>query len=179
MIETKRLFIRALEPKDATDLFSYRSDKESNKYQGWIPETLEETLAFIQKNPPEINIPETWFQLGIVEKESGKLIGDIGLHFLDKENKQLEIGCTIDKHYQNQKFALEALEAIIQYFFTQKRKQKITASIDPRNTASIRLMEHLGFLKEAYFEKSIFLRGEWLDDVIYNILAEDWEAEKQ
>ena len=179
MIETKRLYIRAIESKDAIDLFSYRSVKETNKYQGCIPETLEETLAFIQKNPPEINIPETWFQLGIVEKKSGKLIGDIGLHFMDKENKQLEIGCTIDKHYQNQKFAIEALEAIIQYFFIQSAKQKIVASIDPRNTASIRLVERLGFRKEAYFEKSIFLRGEWMDDVIYSILAVDWQVKKQ
>jgi len=40
------------------------------------------------------------------------------------------------------------------------------------NTASIRLIERLGFRKEAYFKKSLYFHGERVDDFIYAVLAE-------
>ena len=44
---------------------------------------------------------------------------------------------------------------------------RIIASIDPRNVASIKLIECLGFRKEDHFKESYYLRGEWVDDLIY------------
>ena len=36
------------------------------------------------------------------------------------------------------------------------------------------MLERLGFRKEAHFIKSIFVDGEWIDDVIYAILKDEW-----
>ena len=49
----------------------------------------------------------------------------------------------------------------------------ITASIDPKNTDSIRMVERLGFKKKAHFRESLFIRGEWVDDAVYAILEKD------
>lgn len=46
--------------------------------------------------------------------------------------------------------------------------------VDTRNTSSIRLIERLGFRKEAHFKKSYYLRREWVDDVIYAKLKTEW-----
>jgi len=83
---------------------------------------------------------------------------------------QAEIGCTLSKNYQNQGYATEALGAMIEYLFLTLNKHRIIASVDPRNTASIRLIERLGFRKEAHFKESYYLRGEWVDDIIYAML---------
>ncbi len=37
-LETNRLQIRPITPEDRNEIFEYRSDKETNKYQGWISE---------------------------------------------------------------------------------------------------------------------------------------------
>ncbi|OFY44200.1 MAG: hypothetical protein A2X18_00895 [Bacteroidetes bacterium GWF2_40_14] len=92
ILETKRLIIRPIKIEDKNEVFEYRSDRETNKYQGWIPTTLSDVETFIGKISKQINEPETWFQFIIMEKEKQKIIGDLGIHFFDNENKQAEIG---------------------------------------------------------------------------------------
>jgi RimJ/RimL family protein N-acetyltransferase len=131
---------------------------------------------FISRNSNKINIPGTWFQFVIIEHDSDILIGDIGIHFLesDSENKQAEIGYTLDRNSRGKGYATEALTEIINYLIKDLNKHRIIASIDPTNNDSIRLIERLGFRKEGHFKKSLFFHGEWVDDLIYAILAEEW-----
>ncbi len=174
-LETHRLLIRPITLDDKNDVFEYRSDSEINKYQGWIPETIEDVVEFIGKISTQINVPGTWFQFVIVEKENDKIIGDLGIHFLDGENKQAEIGCTLSKHFQHKGYATEALVRVIDYLFNELNKHRIIASIDPGNRNSIRLVERIGFRKEAHFIESLLINGTWVDDVIYALTEKDWE----
>lgn len=174
MLETERLIIRPIKIKDSPSVFNYRSDQETNKYQGWIPKTLEDVNAFISKNPTEFNQPESWFQLVIIEKQSNRIIGDFGVHFLGEENLQSEIGCTLNKDYHGKGYATEAAKSIINFLFTNLNKHRITASIDPENKNSIQLVERLGFRKEAHFIQSLLLDGKWVDDIVYAVLKSEW-----
>lgn len=175
ILETSRLLIRPILPKDASALYRYRKDIDSNRYQSWIPKTLEEAMLFIKNTSSLINTPNTWFQLVVLEKKSNVLIGDIGLHFFDENNKQVEVGCTLDKHFQGNGFATEALFKILDLLFNDFSKHRITASVDPDNLSSIKLLERLGFRKEAHFKKSLCMDGKWIDDVIYAILEEEYK----
>jgi len=56
------------------------------------------------------------------------------------------------------------------------QKHRITASVDPDNTASLQLMERIGLRKEGHFVKSLFWKNKWVDDVIYAVLREEWPA---
>ncbi len=169
-IHSSRLLIREIQASDASTIFNYRSDSHINQYQGWIPEKLEEVDEFIRsKIAKEFNQLNTWFQMAIVVKETKEFIGDLGIHFLDHEI--VELGATISKQQQDKGYATEALKAAIDYLFQKVGKQKIKASVDPRNLASIAMIEKLGFKKEAHYKKSFLLRGEWVDDVIYGLTA--------
>ena len=174
MIETERAILRPIKKEDNEQIFRYRSDSKVNKYQGWIPKTLKDVNEFISKNSDEINKPETWFQLVIIEKFTNIIIGDIGIHFIDSDNLQTEIGCTISKDHQRQGYATETLKAIIDYLFNKLNKHRIVTSIDPQNTNSIKLVERLGFRKEGHFKESLLINGEWVDDVVYAILNREW-----
>ncbi len=174
MIETERTILRPVAGKDKHEIFSYRSDSLANQYQAWIPKTLDEVSEFISNNPKEINLPGTWFQLAVVKKIQGVVIGDIGLHFIDSENRQCELGITISKHYHGQGIAQETMRAIIGHLFGDLQKHRIIASLDPRNSKSVRLCEGLGFRKEGHFKESLLIAGQWVDDVIYAILSREW-----
>ncbi len=174
IIQTDRLTLRPINIEDKEAIFSYRSDVETNKYQGWIPKTLEDTESFIEKSAIKANIAGTWFQLVIIEKETKKIVGDIGIHFLD-DDMQIEIGCTLNKNFQNIGYATEALKCIIDYLFKTLNKHRIFTSIDPDNTNSIRLVERIGFRKEAHFKESLFINEQWFDDVVYALLNKEWK----
>lgn len=175
ILKTERLVLRPIKIDDAKNIFEYRSDKEINKYQGWIPETIEDVKTFIGKCSTKINEPDTWFQLVIIEKENRKIIGDLGIHFIAGDNQQAEIGCTLNKDYQNKGYATESLKRVIDMLFTDLNKHRIFASLDPGNKSSIRLVERIGFRKEAHFVESILIKGKWADDLIYAMIEKDWE----
>ena len=54
-----RLHLRPIGIDDTDAVFKYRSDSVTNKYQGWIPKTIDEVKEFIGKVSPAINIPGT------------------------------------------------------------------------------------------------------------------------
>ncbi|HAH25637.1 MAG TPA: GNAT family N-acetyltransferase [Prolixibacteraceae bacterium] len=174
-IISDQLLLRMIQIGDAEDIFRYRSNAEVNKYQGWIPKILSDVHDFITyKVSTEMNQPGTWVQWVIIETDTQKLIGDIGIHFLPMDLFQVELGCTLDILHQGKGYATEALTKTINYLFGELSKHRITASIDPRNQASIALFERLGFRQEAHFRQSILIDGEWVDDLVYAMLESDW-----
>ena len=168
LLHTQRLELQVLNMSHAEQMYAYRSDADTNRFQGWIPHSLEEVQAFIKKQPKTFNLPDTWFQMGIFLRTENRLIGDLGIHFVSQE--KLELGITIAKDYQQQGFAREAFGAIIDFAFTEVGKKSIHASIDPENIASRQLLLSLGFQKAGYAAKSLFLRGKWRDDEQYTLL---------
>ncbi|WP_372755851.1 GNAT family N-acetyltransferase [Labilibaculum sp.] len=178
-LETSRLILRQIAQSDQKEVFEYRCNREINKYQGWIPETLADVELFIEKTAKQINEAGTWFQFVMVEKTSQKVIGDLGIHFMGQENLQVEIGCTLNRLFQGKGFATESLTCVIDYLFCKLNKHRIVTSIDPRNTNSIALVERVGFRKEAHFKESLFCNGEWLDDMVYAITRKNWEGKKE
>lgn len=173
---TDRLVLRTVRMEDKDAMYQYRSDPDTSQYLITIPRSADDVAEMIGKSSVVIDVPGTWYQFVLNEKVSNTLIGDIGVHFLetDPENTQVEIGYTLDKAFRGKGYATEALRAIIDYLFNTIKKRRIIASIDPSNSASIRLVERLGFRKEAHFVESLFFHGKWVDDLIYAILAKEW-----
>jgi len=176
-LETERLLIRDIILDDKLAIFNYRSDAEANKFQSWIPKTLEDVEQFIERNNKEINQPESWYQVLITEKDTKAVIGDIGIHFFGAENLQTELGITLNKDFQGRGYASEALKGVINFLFSDLKKHRIMASVDPENIDSLKLMERIGFRKEGHFVKSLFWKNNWTDDVIYALLREEWIKE--
>ncbi len=175
VIETERIKLRPVDSKDSKQIFSYRSDSITNKYQGFVPNELNDVDEFIARNPTKFNQPESWFQLVIIEKESDEIIGDLGIHFIGDDGFQCELGCTLDKKYHGKGFATDAMKVTIDYLFKSLNKHRITGSVDPKNIDSIRLLERLSFRKEAHFKESLLIDGEWVDDIIYGLLKSEWK----
>jgi len=148
-IESLRLYFSPIQLSDALRIFSYRSDKHCNQYQGWIPLKLEEVDDFINhKIAKEFNQIGTWHQMALVLKDTDELIGDLGLHFL--ENNEVELGITIAKEYHGKGYATEGLKKVIDTLFSDWNKKKMIGSVDPRNKASIATLLKLGFQKEHF-----------------------------
>ena len=164
-LETDRLIIRPICSEDKISVYNYRSDERTNKYQGWIPKTVNDVEIFINALSPIIDIPKTWFQVVIIEKEKQIIIGDVGVYFLSRQSNHVIIGYTLSKKFHGKGYASEALKEIMNYLFLSLRKDKIFALTDPMNMNSIDLLKRLGFKQEAKHASE--LDDRWQDDLIF------------
>jgi RimJ/RimL family protein N-acetyltransferase len=173
---TQRLSLRDLLPSDAEYMFRYRTDPEVLRYQSWHPQSVDDVQSFISGiSTHEFNAPG-WYQIGIAPRSDGTLIGDCGIHILETDSRIAEIGITIAPAHQSNGYATEALNAILNVLFSTLGKHRVFASVDPGNVRSIALMERVGMRKEAHFVQSLWFKDKWVDDVIFAMLAGEWQS---
>ncbi len=146
-LTTRRLILRNLEDTDAESFYAYRCLPEVCRFQSFRPVGMGDAHAFIASLAPHPGVEGTWFQFAVCLKESGALIGDAGVHFID--HISAEIGFTLDPRFQGQGYAHEAVEAAVSYLFHQHKKERIFAVVDRANAASVRLLIKLGMTKAA------------------------------
>jgi RimJ/RimL family protein N-acetyltransferase len=176
-IVTGRLKLTPLLAGDAATLFDYRADPEVCRYQSWAPGSIDDARSFIDgMQSVAFDTPGTWFQLAARLRESDLLIGDLGVHFPADHPRQVEIGFTVAPRYQRQGFGAEAVEGLLAHLFGPLDKHRVFASVDPRNEASIALLKRVGMRQEAHFRESLWLKGEWVDDLMFGILASEWKS---
>ena len=171
---TARLRIDALRPLDAAALFACRADPAVARYQGWCPVDVAAVRAFIDAQPqPPVH---GWFQRAIRLRADGTLIGDLGVNLPEAAADSVEFGISIAPARQGHGYASEALRAVFDHVFGQLGRHRVLASVDPRNLACMALLRGLGMRQEAHHRESLWLRGVWVDDAIFALLAREWQA---
>ncbi|KAA0068907.1 GNAT family protein [Rhodanobacter sp. T12-5] len=172
-LATARLRIDALRPQDAEALFAYRADPVVARFQGWCPVDVAAARDFIAAQPTQ---PQAsgWFQRAIRLRDSGQLIGDVGVNLPEQAEDSVEFGISIAPTHQGSGYASEAVRAMFAFVFGQLGRHRIHASVDPRNLACVAMLRALGMRQEAHHRESLWLRGEWVDDVIFAMLAREW-----
>jgi RimJ/RimL family protein N-acetyltransferase len=141
---TERLRLRRSRPEDADQISAYRSDPDVNRYQGWErtdPNGIRaEILDMSERAPGEIG----WVQLSVEERESGRLVGDVGLSAVDGEPGTVKVGYTIAPAFQGRGYATEAVLALLGYAFGTLGAELVRAYASAENAPSIRVAENVG-----------------------------------
>lgn len=100
-MHTPRLTLDALRGEDAAALYRYRADPAVSRYQGWCPASLDEAHRFIERCAAVTpDTPGSWFQRAIRRRDSGELIGDLGLHFVADAPATVELGISLAPAHQ-------------------------------------------------------------------------------
>jgi len=177
VLTTERLVLRRMRVEDAPALYRYRSHPSVTRFQTWHPGSLEQVRFFVsQMEKQAFNVEDTWFQLSICLKRAPELIGDFGLHFVGPQNQQVEIAYTVSPMYRRIGLAFEAASCVVTHLFSEMKKHRVIASVAPDNDASIALLRKLGMVMEGRFRQSVLLDGKWVDDVVFAVLKEEWQA---
>ena len=120
-----------------------------------------------------------WFQFAVGLRATGQLIGDCAAMPQAGDPRQCEIGFTIAPDYQGRGYATEAVRLLLNYLFTERGKHRITAYCDPRNAASVALLERLGMRREGHLRESTWAKDEWTDDLVYALLHDEWQSRRR
>ena len=171
---SERLVLRRFDEGDAVGLAAYRSDPEVARYQSWdAPFTLHDASSLIAGLAVGDPGSPGWFQWAIERIDEPGLVGDLGVNLLEDE-QQAAIGYTMAPAFQGRGYATEAVACMLEHLFAEKGLHRVSAECDTRNEASVRVLEHLGFRREAHLKASTWSKGEWCDDYLYGLLAEEW-----
>ena len=144
-IVTESLRLRRSVPDDAERISAYRSDPNVSRYQGWervdvegIRTELEEMAA---RSPGE---PGGWVQFSVEERDSGRLVGDVGLSPAEGEPETVKVGYTIAPEFQGRGYATEAMGALATYAFDRLGATVVRAYASAENLPSHRVAEKIG-----------------------------------
>jgi RimJ/RimL family protein N-acetyltransferase len=115
-----------------------------------------------------------WLDLVLELKAERKVVGNVGLGVTDKERGQASVGWLLGCEYQGQGLATEAARALVAFGFGPLRLHRIYARTGSLNKRSWLLMERIGMRREAHFRQSHKVKGEWDDEFVYALLADEW-----
>ena len=150
--ETKRLILRRYQQEDLQDLYEYLSDREVVEYEPYKPLTFDETKENLKWR---IGTDE---MIAVELKQSRKMIGNV--YMGKREFETLEMGYVFNRNYWGHGYAAESCRTLIRQAFSNGI-HRIYAECDPLNERSWKLLEALGFQREAYFRKNVYF---WKDE---------------
>ena len=145
-IKTERLILKPLGIEYLDTVNEYAMDRENTRYMLYLPnETAEETEKFLIKVDKEWQKDKPDY-LTFAVIYNGVHIGAVDVDLYDGFG---ELGWIINKKYQKNGFACEAVRALIEYLKDHMNIRHFVAHCDSRNIPSYRLMEKIGMKKTA------------------------------
>jgi RimJ/RimL family protein N-acetyltransferase len=142
ILETPRLWLREYETADWTAVLEYQSDPRYLRYYPWTERSQADVRAFIQMFiDQQGERPRTKYQLAVILKTTGTLIGSCGIRVDDPERRVANIGYELDPQQWGRGYATEAARAILFFGFETLGLERIWAETIAENQGSIRVLE--------------------------------------
>ena len=169
IFQSDRLTLRALKISDAGDLYRCCREPAVSRYSEWYPHAdAAQSRAYISWMQSQYRKKEgTTF--AVCQRVGGRLIGTASYINLDLEHRTGEIGYCLAADCWGSGFAPEAAFILLDYGFRRMELHRISASVMPENTRSIRVLEKLGFSREGLMRNAIFCKGADHDLWLYAI----------
>ena len=168
-LQTPRLHLRPVRPNDAPDLLEARGDTQTMRYWDWPPQTsAAEIRAIIEQHAREIESGTTlWWAVALTPR--GAAIGECDLSEIDAHHRRAEIGFLFRRAVWGQGYARESAARVMRYAFEDLGLERLSARAHAGNTASVRLLETLGFAYEGTLKAHVRRDGERRDCVLYGL----------
>ncbi|MBE0579237.1 MAG: GNAT family N-acetyltransferase [Devosia sp.] len=155
-IRTERLLLRRPRLDDLDAMFEIMSDPVAMRYWSTLPHANREvTRPWLERKIARTADGGEDF---VIEHE-GRVIGDVGAGRLP------DFGFMLRRDCWGKGFATEASRAFIDHAFRNTAATELCADVDPRNMASLRVLDRLGFVETGRAERTFLLGDEWCDSV--------------
>lgn len=179
-IKTARLVLRPFEERDLDDVHAYRGIPELHRYLYSDAMDREQVRDLIAEWMPRTELTEEGqrLSLAVCLPDEDKVIGDVVLKWLSKDDRQGEIGYSFNPEFQGKGLATEAAEALLKIGFEDLGLHRVIAQCDPRNEGSWRVMERLGMRREAHLREFEIFKGAWGDLFVYAMLEDEYQDKK-
>jgi [ribosomal protein S5]-alanine N-acetyltransferase len=175
VLECERVRLRPFRADDRDAVFAVFGDPVVARYWSFAPWTEHaQAEAFLAPLLAPAGETATMLPWAIAERATDTLVGTTTIFAIQRGQARAEIGYSLQRARWGNGFAREAVHRALAYGFDELQLRRFEADIDPRNTASIALIERLGFAREGYLRERWFVNGEVCDSVVYGLLAREF-----
>lgn len=170
-LTTPRLLLREIVPTDAPALFAIHSDDEAMRWFGTDPMlAVQDAEKLIENFAAGRKLANPGTRWGITDCASGQLLGTCGLFKWNRNWRSCAVGYELAQSAWSQGLMQEALVCVLDWGFEHMALNRVEAQVAPQNTASIKRLQALGFVREGLLRQAGFWMGEYRDLFQYALL---------
>ncbi|MFF2660929.1 GNAT family N-acetyltransferase [Kitasatospora sp. NPDC058032] len=130
-------------------------------------------------NDPRLVVDDTQqahVPFSVVELAGGTLVGTATLWGIDTHHRTAHIGLGLLPSTRGKGYGTDVVATLCHYGFVVRGLQRLQIETLADNTAMLRAAERNGFVREGVLRSSAWVMGEFLDEVLLGLLAEEWKA---
>lgn len=177
-LTTTRLRLRHLDPGDVPALYAIFSDLRVMRFWSSGPLADVAAAAALRDDVERLAREDALYQWGIERRDAPGVVGTATLFRIDRTHRRAEIGFALHPEQWGRGYAGEAVGALVAHAFDERGLHRLEADVDPRNEASLRVCERLGFVREGLLRERYHVNGEIQDSVILGLLAPAWQSRR-
>lgn len=171
-----RIVVRPLRSDDAQALYeaARESIAEVSPWLSWCHEnySIEETRDFLASRE-QARAAGDWYSFGIFAKESERFLGGVGLNFINRVHKIVNLGYWVRTSATGQGVASRATRLVARFAFEELGFHRVEIVAAVANVASQRVAEKAGALREGVLRKRLLIGGESQDSVLFSFVQDD------
>jgi RimJ/RimL family protein N-acetyltransferase len=174
VIELARVRLRPIEARDGPGLFATYADPVTARYLSHPPLTDPAQGDELAARSISSNAEGSSVQLAIERRADGAFLGMCLLFNFNEQCARAEIGYTLMREHWSQGYMAETLPGLIEYAFGARGLNRLEADIDPRNSASERVLLKMGFRREGLLPERWIVAGVTSDSALLGLLKREW-----
>ncbi|MFF9774366.1 GNAT family N-acetyltransferase [Streptomyces sp. NPDC013978] len=113
----------------------------------------------------------------VVESEGGTLVGTAALWGIDTHNRTAHIGLGLLPAARGKGYGTDVVAVLCHYGFLVRGLNRLQIETLSDNAAMLGAAERNGFVREGVLRSSAWVMGEFLDEVVLGLLAQDWKPD--
>jgi RimJ/RimL family protein N-acetyltransferase len=178
-LHTDRLRLRPFNDSDADALFALHSSAHVLRYWDsppWSERTRAERFIATCARMAEEG---SGARVALDRASDQAFIGWCSLTRWNPDYRSASMGYCLDDAAWGHGYATEAGRALLQWAFDTLDLNRVQAETDTRNTASARVLEKLGFVREGMLREDCIVNGDVSDSWVYGLLRRQWQPSSQ
>lgn len=174
-LESERLILRPVEESDLSALHPLIDDADvaATMLSTPHPYPEDEFLDFI-RNAVKLLERRERYEMTIVLRKTGGSIGAVRFFNVAWEHLRTEMGCWLGRQYWGRGYATEAVGKMLQFGFEELGMEGIHAHCLASNTASARVLEKAGLVREGLIRRAVRKGDAFHDVLLYGMIREDF-----
>ncbi|MGM0841011.1 MAG: GNAT family N-acetyltransferase [Bacillota bacterium] len=169
------LFLRRLKKEDWKDVHLYASQEAVSQYQAWGPNSEVETLAYVEDVlKAEKMVPQTRYVQALVDENTAKVIGAGEIIIKSFVHQSGEIGYVLHPDYWGKGIGTILGSALVKRGFSELNLHKISATCDPQNISSHKVLTKIGMTLEGRIRHDLKMKNGWRDSLLFGLIEDEW-----